>query len=209
MHNGTADYLLTAAHCADFINGIQFSTGANVLLGTNSWTTTLLDYNDLDATLIHINKGTDQFYVGPYNSSSYYTIPGIEPWAQALVGCLSGSVSGVTCGIHRDGTPTQKILIEDCSHQPGCFHVWAFHVTGTGTSQVVAGGDSGGPWYLPSNHYGLGIQSAASKDAEVPCNNKVDPAFRAHDACYTDAYVTPINRVANVLAPHGISVDTN
>lgn len=209
--SATPTYLLTAAHCAQWTNNISFSTGGGAILGTTSYTTSLLTNNSLDATLINLGSTgiRPQIYVDGWNSSGRDTVSHIEPWSRYAAGYLSGSISGTRWYLYRDGTTTEQAvnLCNDPEVSSTCRAVYMFQVVGSG--HMVAKGDSGGPLFRineAGKRHGLGLVSGLGFPASAGiCDANRDTSVST--MCSASVWVTPINQVQNVLAGHSITFE--
>jgi hypothetical protein len=162
----------------------------------------LVKTNKLDANLIVMDDNlptTGLVYTNSWDSNAVSFVDGTKAMAQATVGCLDGSVSGLRCNVMRDGTQVRDE--QYCEYL--CAWIKVFRVNTLNGTQIVAEGDSGGPvvQYKNDNTYGLGTITSGANS--IPCDSYTDPEARD---CYTSADLTPINRVTKVLAPHGIYI---
>lgn len=199
--SANANYLLTAAHCTDFNNYWQFTTGSGSPLGDNSWTGVLWGDNDLDATLVRIGTQgvAGRGYSGTWNSNTYVDI---HSWAAPSIGgtemCLSGSVTGTDCLVYRHGGLTKSP-----------WGSWAWPASRTaGDMPIAGGGDSGGPMYSAQLASGkrqvFGILHAGfeyrPEDLRSCIAARTDPSLLYGNTCYRNVWIVPMVNIATVLS---------
>jgi hypothetical protein len=186
MHKGTAQqttgaYLITAGHC--------FADGAGVKQnGTTIGTA--------NRTSVYGNNGDDLETITGTSSSSYIweqntsraTSDAVEEDPLDGEGfCFSGAASNETCG---NVTATNGCYAYTTPALTFC------HLTKiSSSSELVAEGDSGGPWFYPYNYSGtryfsgVGVQSGGQ--GQYTCTTQLGSGQK----CYETALFTPLSRV--------------
>lgn len=80
-----------------------------------------------------------------------------------------------------------------------------FRVNSLNGTEIVAEGDSGGPVVQFAGSGAYGLATITSGINSIRCDGNTDPSA---GLCYTGAYLTPINQVADALALKGIFLET-
>ncbi len=211
---GTARYLLTAAHCSSFVNGIDaYRQTDDTQIGVTQSIQNLYAANMLDASLIKLN-GTFSGGVA-YASNAIFTGASISSVTTRTVSgwsviprdthfCVGGSYWGVDCNVVRPSGAWGDYAARPVTVAPNqTVQVNTVGVTaGVGTLSYVWGkGDSGGPLYnyrSDGNVDILGITEGATQDQV--CGGR--------QICGADGLMTPISKIIDVLSPSDVELRT-
>lgn len=156
---GVGHYLLTAAHCVGFSNGVTLPIPGGNQNGVSTFVPTLNGNSTnslspgplLDAALIsYVQAGASvdvQMFHGPNTSSSKVDInnAGVIPWGVNM--CSSGPATGLRCNFVRTSNQVRRCIVA-ASSTGSCLR-WA-DIVGTESVNgtiMFGGGDSGGPIY--------------------------------------------------------------
>ena len=159
--NGVTGYI-TAGHCGNNQTYFEF--------GGTSYSTSFVDEirdSDQDVqwhTTPHIEE--PRFYASI--TSSHRPLQGRKTRSQQVVGgyaCHRGKTTGYSCGYIQ----TKNFAPTYPNACPGttCSSVW---VRVEGSSLKCAGGDSGGPWFIVYDAYGLNKGGSSSGTSAGDCN---------------------------------------
>ena len=141
-------YMITAAHCADYLDNATINNGAGSYMGYTDYIHELHDLNLYDLGLIRLPAGavsTKYIYADTPSPPSFASRTVVGVTSGFLLGiranyCTSGQVSGMKCNIyvnHQD------------LHCVDGHCLYAVHFDDGYTSQPAAcSGDSGGPIYM-------------------------------------------------------------
>jgi len=154
---GYGDYLLTAAHCVGFDNGVDVDIPSNTHSGYSTFTSTLFGApntvgnpsHQVDATLIsYVYDGASidaKMYYGSNTTSTKIDIDdtGNIPYDTPL--CSSGSATGLNCGFMRTGGQSRQ-----CASSSGGTCVASVDIVRVDSPDEIlmfGAGDSGDPVY--------------------------------------------------------------
>lgn len=193
-------YLLTNAHCGNFVNGYTFTTGAGSALGTSDFVQYLYSPStSYDLAVIRIgssDKSGNRFYTtGSYGSQ------GVGGYAAGgIIMNATYCISGVGSWKNGKTTPNCNLYsvaqFQDCQNYPGGKCVWLIAFKTTDGSTSSCHGDSGGPiYYYSSNGAAIAAGVQTSNYPYDPTSN----TSPGSSSCYMWSGVSVVATAVNTI----------
>jgi hypothetical protein len=193
------DYVLTAKHCLDGLSGSSGTVYDAALDALGGWSTVSTRNSSVnDATLLRPTSGaaSKQIYVGSFSSANSVPITSFGSSTIGAIYCTDGAMSGQHCNVVVTAKGS-NVTIEGHNFT----NVQTASTSAPAGTIAVAGGDSGGPVFLPqsatSNNYKGSIIAGAG--ALSSCPQLAVPG----NPCYGTVFFSSAN---HVLADLGMSL---
>ena len=161
-------FMMTAAHCTNYADGIQVTTGAGLVMGQSSLIHQLFDFEpryDLGVIQLAGHNNAPQMYL---DFAPPATVGGMAPGVPANGNyCISGAVALANCNIISG---EQVMFCGDQVDPPirfgRCIHYISYTSLPNPVGHVLCFGDSGGPIYYWSGSkiIAAGVQSLGLGD---------------------------------------------